>query len=73
MLGCYLFNIGVDDLEEGFIGEEETQEEAHSEMLCRGDDFPVTSTPTRVKRNVNITDSPVVGLGVQDFTIKLGC
>lgn len=35
VLGCYLFNIGVDDLEEGFseVPEEPQQEEAHKETM----------------------------------------
>ena len=48
VLGCYLFNIGVDDLEEGYLPRGDYQEEAHSETFTRTDDYPVMSTPTRI-------------------------
>ena len=60
VLGCYLFNIGVDDLEEGFdpgCGDE--QEEAFSETLCRTDDFPTASTPSRVGNTLETCASPI--------------
>ena len=62
VLGCYLFNIGVDDLEEGYgteAADGSVQEEAHQETLCRSDDFPISSTPKRVRNTDNIPFSPV--------------
>ena len=38
VFGCYLFNIGEDDLEEGFCGREAGQANANNETLCRTDD-----------------------------------
>ena len=60
VLGCYLFNIGVDDLEEGFEGGQE-QEEVHTETLCRQSDFPAASTPKRVKDQPETALSPIAG------------
>ena len=48
VLGCFLFNIGVDDLDEGFATDN-LQEDAHMETMNRSDDFPAASTPTRVR------------------------
>ena len=59
VLGCYLFNIGVDDLEEGFDGGEQEQEEAHKETLCNTADFPAASTPKRVRNLPEATLSPI--------------
>ena len=60
VLGCYLFNVGVDDLEEGFQSGQE-QEEAHSETLCRTTDFPAASTPKRVRNQPEAALSPIAG------------
>ena len=46
VLGAYLFNIGLDNLEEDFVATNETPEEY--EYLPKTDDFPAASTPTRV-------------------------
>ena len=46
VLGCYLFNIAVDDLEEGFAQTAEIGEQ--NEHLTRSNDFPASSTPSRV-------------------------
>ena len=67
VLGCYLFNIGVDDLEEGVSYEQVSQEEAHTERLGRTDDFPAASTPTRVRGTANLTDSPIAKAHGADF------
>ena len=50
VLGCYLYNIGVDNLEEQYEGQTPGREtQATQEHLPRRDDFPVHSTPTRVR------------------------
>ena len=50
VLGCYLFNIGIDDLDDDFQPRTGVaQVDAHSETLNRTDDFPVESTPSRVR------------------------
>ena len=72
VLGCYLFNIGIDDLEEGF--EQDTaadrQKEAHEETLTRSDDFPAVSTPTRVGVfRQEPHHSPVPSLQCQQFML----
>ena len=59
VLGCYLFNIGVDDLEDGQGTPPPAQEEAHQETLGRTDDFPAASTPVRVRQNEELTESPI--------------
>ena len=71
VLGCYLFNIGVDNLEEGFQEAACTnaQEEAHSETFTRTDDFPAASTPRRVGRDSEISDSPIPKRPGQEFDI----
>ena len=61
VLGCYLFNIGVDDLEEEFEHTEPAQEEAVTETLCRSDDFPAVSTPKRVSGQHEPQMSPIAG------------
>ena len=60
VLGCYLFNLGVDDLEEGFEPTEVANIEL-SEHLGRTDDFPAFSTPTRVEPSVNEVDISPIG------------
>ena len=69
VLGCYLFNVGIDDLEEDIDSQEQTasQEEAHPETLVRTDDFPAMSTPVRVNQPAKITESPVAA--ATNFTI----
>ena len=58
VLGCYLFNIGVDDLEEGF-SDDQIESEA-VEHLTRTDDYPTASTPSRVGPPTdNIAMSPI--------------
>ena len=66
-----MFNVGVDDFEEGFVEEDgqETQAEAHSETLGRTDDFPAASTPKRVGPVCNTAASPIPLRPTQDFTI----
>ena len=59
VLGCYLFNIGVDDLEEGFTPGTDTQREAHAETLTQMDDYPAMSTPTRIGPQSLPAESPV--------------
>ena len=61
VLGCYLFNVGVDDLEEDFVEQDidQHQEEAHLETFGRTDDFPATSTPRRVRNVEELNMSPV--------------
>lgn len=69
MLGCYLFNIGVDSLEESFNedGSMPTTE-VHEETLVRTDDFPAVSTPKRVGPSQMLAKSPIPGRN-QDFAI----
>ena len=61
VLGCFLFNMGVDDLEEGFNEPEpeDHQRDFHDETHGRTDDFPATSTPVRVREPSEITMSPM--------------
>ena len=70
VLGCYLFNIGVDDLEEGFnnCGVNNLQSEVHEETLNRSDDFPAASTPSRVGHHADLTESPIARSS-QQFTL----
>ena len=60
VLGCYLFNVGIDDLEEEFQTES-TQHEAYEETANRTDDFPAASTPARVRggRSPSPAQSPI--------------
>ena len=59
MWGCYLFNMGVDDLEEGFQDSQPHQQEANEETLGRTDDFPAASTPKRVRDRPEMDMSPI--------------
>ena len=68
VLGCYLFNIGIDDLEKGVNLEGTGQEEAHEETLVRTDDFPAASTPQRIRPTEEPPESPI-GAGPQDFDL----
>ena len=55
VLGCYLFNVGVDDIEEDCPYDGRV---THQETLSS--DFPAVSTPTRVNRSIGNPDlSPV--------------
>ena len=70
VLGCYLFNIGTDDLDEHNPDPNgPNQEEAHSETLNRTDDYPAASTPVRVRSVDEPAASPIVGAGVQSFAL----
>ena len=69
VLGCYLFNIGVDDLEEDFEEEDNHQEEAHQETLTRTDDFPFKSTPSWVGHRPVVDESPVSQRNSPSFVI----
>ena len=69
VLGCYLFNVGVDDLEEDFTCDSGMQEEAHKETLTRTDDYPAMSTPTRVAPQASPTDSPIQAREAVKFAI----
>ena len=59
VLGCYLFNVGIDDLDEGTGMAAMSQEEAHAETLTRTDDYPTMSTPTRIRSTEELTVSPI--------------
>ena len=62
VLGCFLFNMGVDDLEEGFTDQQAEQAEACQETLTRTDDFPAVSTPVRVDKGPScVPISPIPG------------
>ena len=69
VLGCYLFNIGVDDLEEDYGRDEELQQEAHQETLARTDDFPAASTPIRVRETNEPAFSLINGRSTQNFDL----
>ena len=59
VLGCYLFNMGVDDLEEEATFSPDIDIETR-EHLTRTDDYPAASTPTRVRPYTNNLDlSPI--------------
>ena len=62
VLGCSLFNIAIDSLEEGFEhNEEEPQDNFYKETLTRSEDFPAALTPSRVRfsqENVGISPIP---------------
>ena len=60
VLGCYLFNIGIDDLEEGVNFSQDATTETR-EHLTRTDNYPTFSTPTRVRpTTANLNMSPIV-------------
>lgn len=62
ILGCFLFNLGVDDLEEDFVYKDENSQDEHTETLTRTDDYPVFSAPTRVRPGLSEPSySPVAG------------
>ena len=50
VLGCYLFNIGIDDIEEGCEYPEDCSQDTHEALQA---DFPATSTPKRVDRSIS--------------------
>ena len=60
VLGCYLFNVEVDDLEEdfSFVGSE-TQMDVADETIGRTDDYPAVSTPLRVGPPIDVPVSPL--------------
>ena len=59
VLGCYLFNIGIDDLEKGATIGGPNQIEAHEETLVRTDNYPAASTPQCVRPADLPPDSPI--------------
>ena len=59
VLGCYLFNIAIDELETGLSLSGQEQEEAHEETMTRTDDFPAASTPQRVRPTDTLNESPI--------------
>ena len=66
VLGSYLFNIGMDDLEEDVTGGKEAFEEF--EHLPRSDDFPTASTPSRVGPPMaDLNATPVRGRNEYDL------
>ena len=68
VLGCFLFNIGVDDLDEGPLPNVEPA--AVREHMNRTDDFPALSTPTRVNTGLGQPGlSPISGNNTADFTL----
>ena len=57
-MGCYLFNVGVDSLEEQF--QDDLLDGPQPELTHRTDDFPTMSTPTRVRPSTHsIQLSPI--------------
>ena len=61
VLGCYLFNIGIDDIEEGCV---QNEAQDNNEHTTRDGDFPVASTPTRVTpAQTEASFSPIQGEG----------
>ena len=69
VLGCFLFNIGIDDLEEYEEENLASQKDTHEETLARTDDFPATSTPVRVRSTNELMESPIQAQPKQDFTL----
>ena len=71
VLGCYLFNIGIDSLEEDFQPTNGLlQRNAVEETLSRTDDFPVASTPSRVRPStVDAAESPIANRQHNNFKI----
>ena len=60
VLGCYLFNMGVDNLEDNFVQTDLPLVNSDTETLNRRDDFPAVSTPRRVGRSIqSIPCSPI--------------
>lgn len=55
VLRCYLFNKGVDDLEDelNIINPDQGQSEAFEETMSRLDDFPAAFTPLCVRSTQN--------------------
>ena len=66
---CYLFNIGIDELEEGVNYGHETQEEAHQETLVRQDDCPAASTPSRVRNVQEPAESQICKRVVREIAV----
>ena len=59
VLGCYLFNMGVDDLEENFIHHEPLSPE-QIETRGTNEDFPACLTPVRASTNQGrLATSPI--------------
>ena len=70
VLGCYLFNMGVDDLEEDFAQINQPLTNTQKETLPRNDDFPTVSTPKRVgKSEEQIPYSPIAGAPPPHFEL----
>ena len=59
VLGCYLFNLGVDDLEEGIDYSTQLPGKVRKHLTCT-DDYPVYSTPAKVSlSNQGLGLSPI--------------
>ena len=71
VLGCYLFNVAVDSLEDDFLdnGGEDSVRDVHLETLVRTDDYPAASTPVRVSHRQNPTESPIAAPNTAEFAI----
>ena len=70
VLGCYLFNVGVDSLEEGVCFQHDQGSSITREHLNRTDDFPASSTPARVGTNQQQIDiSPLHNSSQNEFQV----
>ena len=63
VLGCYLFNIGVDDIEEGCAYPTDNSSDHYE---SRQVDFPAESTPIRVNTNMDVPDLSPIGESQRD-------
>ena len=72
VLGCFLFNMGVDDLEENFCGPEAVELNADQETLVQDHDYPTVSTPRRVGRGPSNVPSSPIGAPSQTFDLLPG-
>ena len=62
VLGCYLFNAGIDDLEAEFK-DGSTEDNEQYDYINRVDDYPAMSTPIRVRSDSqSVGESPIQGL-----------
>ena len=73
MLGCYLFNTGVDDLEEDFVEQDDSfEQDAHQEMAGRLTDYPAISTPKRVDTRLDQpTELPLPRAQLFEFVLRV--
>ena len=59
--GCYLFNVGIDDLEEDLQIDKHGPKPDIVEHITRTDDYPILSTPNRVGAGLSQPDMSPIG------------